>query len=360
MTSLQNGPATDPAERRISTIVQGIVIALIAVLAGNVIRALQGGGVTDPILGLIFLEDWKLSQYYFKYSEIGFTKRALIGTLLDIEAARAVPVEVFLLLFAAILVTAILFSRVIAHAGFGPRILFLLSPAIFLQIGYDFGRFDLINTALLMVFLAINARALPLFVLVMLLIHEGAIASHVPMLFLIHYLKHGLGRVTYVSAALALVALVAIVALSNKPSTAEILALYPTLNPDSVGIYEQTIKNSVYISLQRILGMDLLGFAGFGLCMAYLAALAVPLLRTRNVLALLICLAPLALSIAGLDYARWIALSSFNVILMTALCVRTADMPKGWALAVLPFTVLGPMGIFFPLPLVSLLFGGGP
>ena len=355
MTSISKGHAVAvPGAYDLSRMLQGAGLALLAFLAGNLVRSAEGGaGITDPLFDLIFIEDWKLSQYHFSYAELGFAKRALIGTLLDLGPGA--PGGIFPLLLVCLLVTVFVFSALVSGREAWTRAALILSPAIFMQIGYDFGRFDLINTALLLLFVRTGGRFMVLFIPVMLLIHEGAIATHVPMLFLVRYLLHGIDRSLWLSALVAVGTLLGILTLSNNLSAADMAAIYPELNADSLSVLDQSLRENVYVALYRVYSMGLWERAGFALCLLYLALLAWPSVREGKILHVLVCLTPLALSLVALDFARWLALGCFNLALLSLVCAGNGEGMR--AARLLPFGLLGPVGVFFPLPLLGLVFG---
>ena len=80
---------------------------------------------------------WHTSHLMFSYQDLGFVKRGLVGTLLNIDNDATSPAAA--VLFAS--ATALAFAALVAAAALRApcdtaRTFILLSPAVFLQAGY--------------------------------------------------------------------------------------------------------------------------------------------------------------------------------------------------------------------------------
>ncbi len=102
---------------------------------------------------VILLDNWKFAQYAVNYSEYGFIKRGLIGTILNSVLGHfsilaiyiLFYIQVVFLLFITIYTLNQLQNRFIDFKSYIVfSLILLLSPATFSHFVYDFGRFDLI------------------------------------------------------------------------------------------------------------------------------------------------------------------------------------------------------------------------
>jgi hypothetical protein len=98
---------------------------------------------------------WKTSQYFFNYQELGFVKRALIGTILHPFPALQSIGWLFTIACLLIACFAALFAQALSDAvrDMPARHRWMLiaicvsSPALFQRYGFDIGRFDVLGLA---------------------------------------------------------------------------------------------------------------------------------------------------------------------------------------------------------------------
>jgi hypothetical protein len=271
---------------------------------------------------------------------------------------------------------AALFALLLAHPRCRPvRWLVVVSPALFLQTGSDLGRFDFINDVITLLILVSGRRAI-LAAPVMILIHEGAAAIQMPILFALHLILHGRAWEQVAAAALTLAALAA-VALFGRPDPAlDIATLYPHVAAEQYAHIAYSLGESfAYVRRVMVEHLNLSLLRNFAVLLAYAGlALAVtlrllPKEDRRWLGAALLAFAPLALSLVAIDWARWIALAVTNlwIVLIVALIAapRPAEPGPGTERMIrigCLFALLGPMGASYPLPgpfaLIKLLHGG--
>jgi len=132
-----------------------------AVLALFLVSLLCGWHGFDLLLRAItgrpfhfqFTVNLRTTQYFFNYQDLGFVKRGLIGTCLHPFPGLTTRFGIaalswFLLLLFAVLFWRFFISSTEAVAQNGRGVLALLCatiPAFFLRLGYDFGRFDVVD-----------------------------------------------------------------------------------------------------------------------------------------------------------------------------------------------------------------------
>jgi hypothetical protein len=342
-----------------------VAIGLIA--AGNVVRAQFGGDIPGREGAWPFLGHWKLLQYLVDYRDLGFVQRGLVGTLVPGDPALGATVAVL----AAATAPAVLLAAAMAPllARLEDRTLavaFAVSPALFWQTGYDFGRFDTVNLLLALVIALSPWRWALLAAPVMLLIHEAAAVIVVPVLFALHWRRFGLDAALVVAGLGVLSVTAALLGLAAQPDEAVIRAAYPMAKADTAWIYSAGVKDHLSHAWRHLIEQR--SARQFWMLVPpalYVAALGFTVARAlRGVrgawLALAAALTPLLLSLVATDLARWIALAGTNVILVALVIGRETPVraPRAAGAALAAAGVLGPMGILVGLPAVQLLLAG--
>lgn len=324
--------------------------------------------------------DWKLTSFFVSYADFGFLKRALIGTFTkpvlgmlepSSTALELAVVAIDLAIFGALLVClSRVFQRIDPNDG--PlvktlKLLVILSPVGFVQMGYDSGRLDHFNLLLMAAafgFIASGRYVLAALALAIgLLIHEAIVFFALPLICAIAL--HG--RRTLVAPAsemirglVALVpvgiALALLVAKGNAPAHVEAL-LPPELSlgayPWSRAVLEPQL-NMLPVEYATIAFYTIVPYL---LLEGYYRANRLP----RDLL-YWAAFAPLALFLLGVDYARWTHLVFVGVsttILLQAIKpglsrfdVRAVPLRPALYLFAAP---LGPIGVEKILPYLTSL-----
>ena len=355
-----------------------IVTAALALAAlGNLAAAWIATAAGDGPARLPHLGDWKIAQFLFDYRDLGFAKRALLGTLLDAPNDAGITPAMRAVAAATGAALAGLLAWLVARAG-DTRLAMvaLLSPALFLQIGHDLGRLD---QAALLVAAAIlaSARAWALLAApVMPFIHEGSAVTVLPVLLALHWALHRRAGLVLGAGAASGASVAALFLLPDPPTLTRLVALYPEAHVMHLAVQGATLADNTGLVLRRLLDQPataLLKLAAAALYGAGVLVFALRLLgaRRETLLALAAALAPLALLPVGIDWARWIALSVTNALLVCAVlgaAGRPLAPPRGaldrWLPRLLALAALaGPMGVdtAFPLsfPVERMLLGTG-
>ncbi|MEM8740755.1 MAG: hypothetical protein AAGE13_04590 [Pseudomonadota bacterium] len=317
----------------------------------------------DPVPGLEraipFMDHWKLFQFQTSYADLGFVRRGLVGSALGLAPDAApvwLPGLAALPALALIAAMAAMLSRLTQP---GLAIALLVSPGLCLNIGFDLGRFDHINILLMLAAIARPGWSLSILAPLMLLIHEAALLAQLPLLFALHLRRTGADTAFWAAGAAVLATLAALMLLGARHSPEALLAQYPLASPDSLRVVTRGLAaNIAEVADYAVNRMARDLQIAFVLPAGYLALLVSVYLRMAgpawpNWALAAMALAPLGLSIVGLDFARWFALAAINLIILTCLAARGAQRATpGWQVAALGlFALPGPLGLVYPYPL---------
>ena len=283
-----------------------------------------------------------LVDYHF-----GFTKRALIGAIVGLFAAKVPVWLVFALAGVTWLVTLALFITLFRRT-FGlnqrhmPLFIFIAgSPFFFKNFMHTLGHFDIYGCALAIVLLLMPARSLAfvlcaaLFSMILILVHHIHFLMYVPTIAVIvllrYYLLRGITRVNALAGAAAIIAVVALFVAAQFWGTmpipeADFVAYLKTRMADPsrddllsfAYIWYQPLSKEFYDTWQRM-PWNLLGVPVFALLIwlhmplwRYFAALIHALrddVHRRIVIAALVMVSAgyLVIFATVFDYSRWVS-----------------------------------------------------
>jgi hypothetical protein len=275
------------------------------------------------------------------YQDFGFIKRGLIGTILNLgyseEALRVAGMVAF---FAGLVLSMALTFWYCAHEKRNAlRALFVFCPFLFLNFGFDFGRFDILLNALFLVVLALLARGHVLgcaaVAAVGALIHEVFLVAHVPSALLAAWLivpPGERGRALGGIGGAALLTGLAIFMFGKHDGDVE--QVLPLFGAFEIGDYYRTLmvlKRGIVDNLVYNYGwLEYLGIVNF---IAHL----VPLLIYGSLLVyyyrdvgarrrlFLAALSPLVLIVIAADLGRWVAFSLFLMFVLPAFLKARTD-----------------------------------
>ncbi len=312
--------------------------------------------------------DWVASYYHVSYS-VGFVRRGLVGTLAS--PFGDVKVFAFWSTLIASVAVALLFSLLTEDRRLW--LLFLFSPATALHLGFDVGRYDHFNLALLALSLYLLRRnrylwAVPLLSVLGVLIHEAYLLYAAPVIVVAAYLKDR--RLALVSVLLTLAAATVVVGIGRlDPVRAEELisrgALPGAVEALTMGLRDTVVSNLSYVLTEVVRRpWDLI--TPFLLLSGYAHLYLRALRRAKYPLPIL--LAPfsgLLLLIFGYDYPRWASIVITVLFLYVAYLnppLRPFPRERRLALCLMVTTLLGPLGAgHYAFPLAeALLFGTPP
>lgn len=138
-----------------------------------------------------FTMTWNATHYAINYTDFGFVKRGLIGSFYNLVNGSFTQESLFLFqsffIILLIVVTHFFFSKLGLQKSF-IYVLFMVSPATFMQFGSDLGRFDCILVTVFLLSVMYRKSSLLFFIFSTLgiLIHEIYVFALLPAAFLIH------------------------------------------------------------------------------------------------------------------------------------------------------------------------------
>lgn len=313
---------------------------------------------------------WNMTHYQVSYADFGFMRRGLVGSAMapvlapftdgsNAEYAIMLGLDAAMVLI-LILLAATLFLRPGRDSAPGQGwilVALILSPAGFVQMGYDAARLDHINFVLAAAAMAAVARGwlLPAAALLLttVLIHEAALFYAVPVVAAQAWMRRAQTRDLLLTVLPALAGAAALLLWGGVEAD-----LAAALTP------EVSLAASVW---SRDLLEPARGFAPqHYLLAAYFVAVPLFLLyrhyRLNRIPPDLLFLAPtatLALFALGVDYGRWSQILFFSVLMVIAAApslgrARGLDLAPLTARAlILPWLLpLGPIGIALLYPFI--------
>lgn len=320
------------------------------------------------------LPDFALTSLYLRYQEVGFVKRGLLGTIaspfipgqLSASSAR---IAVVALGMSAIALTCFALGSICKRGSKILVIYCLISPAMYMQMGYLFGFLDafcFLSFALIVVIVNRLQPSVPAMSLVFLLglagpfFHEIYLLAFFPLsLFLAERSSRSYSFAVLVSGVLA--ALI-ISGFGSYEGGAELLREVIS------GHYSEPIKASTFeltsslrenafgtTSYLFFNGELLRSLPGF----VYLVLLAACLRRAAGGYVKLfvdprvVALSPLLLSFLGGDLSRWIGMACVNLFVLGLVGILDFDARNRLCVIGLSlFTFMGPIGIGASFPIV--------
>lgn len=311
------------------------------------------------------VSDWVASYYHVNYT-YGFVRRGLVGTLAlpfgDVKQFA------FWTTFTASLLMALIFTVLTEDKRLW--LLFLLSPATALHLGFDVGRYDHFNLLFMAVSLLLLKRrkciyAIPILTALGVLVHEAYVIYAVPVLTALLWLRSK--RVAILNGIVA-ISLVFAVVTWGDPSThmeGEILSR-PEVIPEAVSILSANVKDTLFSSLSYVLMEIFRRPWDFVLPVLILSGYAAVYLHSTKDLPLYVRLSPftgLLLFVFGYDYPRWVSILVILLLFLMALSGATVPRKvRKLSLLLMATTLLGPLGAghyAFPI-LESIIFGTSP
>ncbi len=315
------------------------------------------------------VSDWVASYYHVDYS-LGFVRRGLIGTL----TPNLLDVKSFA--FCSSLLASVGMALIFTLMAEDRRmwLLFLLSPATALHLGFDAGRYDHFNLFLMALSLLLVRRgkvlwAVPVLSALGVLVHEGYVLYGLPVV-LSAQLNRGRRGWALLTALLTAVAVGGVVAFGRMdPSYVERFVSRGAM-PEAVEVLSHGLSDTVRDNLGYVLTEVLKRPWDFLVPILILVGYSYLYLRSlmRSGYSLYALLPPffgLLLFLFGYDYPRWASILVV-VLFLYAAHLNPRPNPSPWekrlALCLMATTLLGPLGAgHYAFPLAeALLFGTLP
>ncbi|MEM8793882.1 MAG: hypothetical protein AAGE80_19890 [Pseudomonadota bacterium] len=293
-----------------------------------------------------FIPRYLLFQFLFSYQDLGFTRRSLIGTFLDFPNDTGFAWQIYIWCaaqYGALLVAMAYWLNRYRDPGLAWIV--ILSPATFLQLGFDYGRLDalliLVTGLCLMSSNRWTIAALP----VMVMIHEGSIVMFGPLLVVSHFFRHGMTPALLGSVAASLI-LILWFAQNAQVLDRPIYELY-TFLPDATEVLRLSFAENrsrviahyrdtweLMVQVPFFLALHLIALVYVVAVLLYAARRLQP--GVRRVVLLAACCAPLLLTPLGADIGRWGAMTIFNLFLLIMAERRWAGETRAQHMTYLP------------------------
>ena len=341
------------------------------------------------ILGMA-LSNWLVSGFgrvalRISYGEFGFVKRGLVGTLLQpVLPDHAYPTIIrssisYGLAIGALLAIGSGLLMLRCHQRL-PRLLFLLSPATFLQLGYTFSWFDATLSVLFIgqVILLRGSKARPTpsparetarsiligaLAVVALLVHEVYLIAMAPLLAWFCLKRFGPSMRTWLPLLCIGITLGCVVAFGSYEAGPFALAQQlgvpaqeaPAEFTSSLGENIMATMRSIWLSGYARGSLPALAYVALLAWLGFQSTATPPGHRSAIVLAL----SPLLLGLIGADLPRWCGMAGFNLLLLGLVGDISLRGTPGspWPRLALLAGLAGPMGVVgysFPLTIGAL------
>lgn len=338
---------------------------------------------------------WKVPQYFFSY-EYGLIKRGFVGTIFHLLSIPLTSFYFFIVSLAMTLLFAVgvLFwmDRQFEHTNDMIRYIFLwlfvTSPATFMQLGADMGRYDVVNLGLFLGMVVIiqsnrqwlKAVSLPIMGAVAIAVHEGFFFIHfgVVAALLIHA-NHTSTQKLFWLVTIAVLTVLALMT-ATKTGMDTVVQIVGALNAsgvaydaDALRVAQATFFQNLSFTVSQY-SAQLLGYPlviSVAIAWGYYYYFYTLLIGYKERLShydWLLFLSPLSILpmyILGCDFFRWNALLIINMFIVTALLIPKAVTQKKFVhpyrlkiliilLAIL--TSFGPFGVTEIFPLRGIMF----
>ncbi len=320
--------------------------------------------------------NWNATHYAINYSDFGFVKRGLVGSIYQWLDGSFSQESLFLFqlsfLFILLAITHSLFSQLQLNRSY-VYLLFILSPAVFMQFGFDIGRFDplLVSFFMLSIIYRRNTLLFLTFSILGILTHEIYVFALLPASFLL-YLTTKTDLVSFknivvgslkASTLYILLAFILLLILfgSYEQGYEHILNMFAKSGlPDNyIEVHNVNNLSSLHIWTRSIL--DNLAFTSqifelkiatvymlviYLIILIYFAIIGVKFSQPKY---FIILLSSLPMFFLGTDWARWLAFIyiSLFVVFITTERDKAAELSNKYLLL---FSLYGPLGISGYLP----------
>ena len=330
--------------------------------------------------------------YYVNYFDLGFIKRGLVGTLIKLlnlpnyisPSILTLSSHIFFLLCFGLIFWSFVnssFQNWKIQQKYFFYTLFLLSPVLFIRLGYDIGRMDLICLVLSLITLIfiqfssstylIKAVIISLSTSIQLLIHEASLLLFIPLLFTIYIYKHSnldnfkLKKLIPIFFVPLLIGFILLkfgrYEMGSDELSSYLLNISQELKTSMNMELTYTLKQNFYQGFNLLTFRSILG--GSYLITTYYFFILFILFKfvRMPIFIKLSVFSPLLLSFIAMDHTRFAAASVVcaNLVFIFSAKESKLNCPKNFKFVMYIFMIfiffLGPWGIgsYDPLPLIK-------
>ena len=335
-----------------------------------------------PFRSIQSISYWIKGYYYVNYFDLGFIKRGLVGTIIKISNLSDYLSPSFLVLFCHIffvvnfsiifwIFTKDCFKNFKIRDKIFYYSFFLLSPVLFLRLGYDIGRMDLY--LLLISLTAIisiqknyfsftkNSLLTSIFISIQLLIHDASILFYSPLIFSFYLYKYSY----LINAHFKKIFLIFLIPIFVGTSllifgkyelgAVQLEQYLSNISPELSGSMRMELTNTFRENSQA--GLNLLTLKGFlggnylvTTYYAFLVIILIKFVKLSNFLKLSV-FTPLCVSFLAMDHTRYLAISAIccNLLFLISAGEFKLTTPQNFRFCFYIFFTaiffLGPWGI---------------
>lgn len=337
--------------------------------------------------------DWKRIQFLLSFQEFGYFKRGGIGSLIEFlgipknDTTLLIISALFLVMF-CLFTNLFLFRIRGAVSNFTYFSVFvLLSPAIFLNVGFDIGRYDTVNFIIFIMALTaihkghVHVGGILSFIAIC-FVHETFLFFWLPCIlaYIISYMNDNKKSSLIYVSLYAVFALFFVIKFGGIESDfMNVLAHKYRILPDEIRgamVWKSTITDNLESTIKALFSPNGF-FVKIALSIPFLtffAAFVIKTYRGNGIKTTLFSFAPLcglSMLFIGIDSPRWFALISTTcvIVLIQEILQKRQSCPelmvkvpegRTFSILMLLFFLLGPIGIsesfHRPLPLHVLSF----
>jgi len=289
------------------------------------------------------ITDFKLIPFYLNYQEMGFIRRGFVGSFVHLFNLQN-PEAIITIAYAQIAIAAVAFwSWVISYQKNINQIAWyyaicLLSPALFLHFGFDLGRPDSLNLAVLILALYLTSKNYYLLAAIAastgILIHEVFLFSSLPIILVLAYYQSRLLPEKIVVMRIVMLAffpiLTNVLLLALAGENVDVVKASATLekymDPQGAQYYYlkfTSIKYNTITSLLNFYGSLLLNIYQLGVLVIYLVIFYMCLVKfvsfkkdKNEKLLIKTCFSPLLIMVFAVDKGRWFSMIISNLLLI--------------------------------------------
>ena len=345
-----------------------------------------------PFRSIESISYWIKGYYFVNYFDLGFIKRGLVGTIIKISnlsnylspSLLVLCCHVFFVINFGIIFwifTKNCFKNYKLKDKIFYYSFFLLSPVLFLRLGYDIGRMDLYLLLIsLLAIISIHKKFFPftqnsflisICISTQLLIHDASILFYSPLIFSFYFFKYSYSITTHIKKILLifcipiLIGLLLLIFGKYELGAVQLEQYLSNISTELSGSMRMELTNSFRDN--SLAGLNLLTLKGFlggsYLITTYYAFLLIVLIKFVKLPCFfkLSVFTPLCVSFLAMDHTRYLAISAIccNLLFLISAGEVKLNTPQKFRLCFYVFFIaiffLGPWGIISSdaLPLIK-------
>lgn len=340
-------------------------------------KTFAAGGLALATLGLLLSKfrpvNFALTSLFLRYQEVGFVKRGLLATVLspllpDVLSPRAAHLIIVATGMAAIAIACALLGLLYKKKTPILSATCILSPAMFLQMGYLFSLLDIFCFLCLLFTALVVSKLRPSFISLVLVLSLGAAGPFFHELYLLAFFPMALiiaarnsrrfVLAVAISGLLAAVIIAFFGSYEEGAQSLEVLINRHFTSPIQVSTFEltSTLKSNAFRTASYLSrnGEFFRAIPGLGYLLLLASSFSSECGKREKIkFCMLAALSPLLLNFLGGDSSRWIGMACMNLFVLGMMGVMYFEIRnKSKMYLTFAFIVLGPIGVGASFPIV--------